>query len=101
MTLATPWFCGAPLPPGANQFFDWPNPAFQPLPDVEFSQPVKTKVVPDESERCTVMMGWLGKVRPELRPWIAGSLHIVMLPWKMLAIVGGSSFSPLPIPGRL
>ena len=42
-------------------------------------------VVPELSERCTVVIAWFGSVVPGLRVVIAGSFQLVMVPRKMLA----------------
>ena len=62
---------------------------------------MKPLVVPDESERWTTVIAVLGRLMPGLRALIAGSFQVLILPRKMLASVGPSSFSPLLTPGRL
>ena len=44
---------------------------------------VKTKVVPEESERRTTVIGRSGIVTPGLAAAILGSLHCVILPSKI------------------
>ncbi len=62
---------------------------------------VNPAVVPDESERWTIVIAVLGRLSPGLSDLIAGSSQVLILPMKMLASVGPSSFSPLLTPGRL
>src|SRR6266487_3111182 len=57
-------------------------------------------VVPDESERWAMVIAVLGSLTPGLSAVIFGSLHFVILAWKMPAMVGASSFRVL-MPGRL
>src|SRR6516162_6616736 len=57
-------------------------------------------VVPDESERTAMVIGVLGRVTPELSALIAGSFQVLILAWKMFAIVVASSFRLLT-PDRL
>ena len=47
------------------------------------------------------MIAVLGRLMPGLSGLIAGSFQVLILPRKMLAIVGPSSLSPLLTPGRL
>src|SRR5947207_679575 len=54
---------------------------------------VKFSVVPDESDRWATVMGLFGSLAPEFRPLMAGSSHVLICRWKILAIVGASSFS--------
>src|SRR6516165_1766081 len=60
----------------------------------------KFAVVPDESERTASLIGWLGRLAPELIALIAGSFQVVILPSKMSAMTVGSSFRSLT-PDRL
>src|SRR6516164_3687160 len=60
----------------------------------------KFAVVPDESERTASLIGWLGRLVPELIAVIAGSFQVVILPSKMSAMTVGSSFRSLT-PDRL
>ena len=62
---------------------------------------MKPDVVPDESERCTTVIDVLGRLMPGLSALIAASFHVLIWPWKILAMVGPSSLSPLLIPDRL
>ena len=48
----------------------------------------------------TLVIGVLGRLTPELSALMAGSFHFVILPWKMFAMVVGSSFRLLT-PDRL
>jgi len=57
-------------------------------------------VVPEESERTAIVIGLLGRLTPELSAAIAGSFHLVILPWKMFARTVASSFRLLT-PDRL
>src|SRR5579871_5528457 len=60
----------------------------------------KFAVVPEESERRAMTTGVLGSLRPGLSAVIAGSFHLVILPWKRSAMTAGSSFRPVT-PDRL
>jgi hypothetical protein len=62
---------------------------------------VKPFVVPEESERWTIVIAVLGRLIPGFSALIAGSFQVLILPRKMLASVGPSSFRPLLTPGRL
>ena len=62
---------------------------------------MKPLVVPDESERWTTVICVLGRFTPGFSDLIAGAFQVVILPEKMSAIIGPSSFSPVFIPGRL
>src|SRR3974390_3475951 len=48
-------------------------------------------VVPDESERRAMVMWVLGSVTPGFKAPMAGSFHVVIWAWKILAMVGPSS----------
>src|SRR5579859_4107830 len=61
---------------------------------------VKFAVVPEESERTAMVIGVLGRLTPELSAVMAGSFHLVILPWKMFAMTVGESFRLLT-PDRL
>src|SRR6516162_7376544 len=61
----------------------------------------KFAVVPEESERRAMVIAVLGSLTPGFCEAIAGSFHLVISAWKILAIVGPSSFRPLLMPGRL
>src|SRR5947207_16010970 len=56
-------------------------------------------VVPEESERRAMVTAVLGSLTPEFCDAICESFHLVILPWKMPARVGASSFRPLLMPG--
>src|SRR6516162_1639036 len=45
-------------------------------------------VVPDESERRTMVILVLGRLTPEFICVIAGSFQVVIWPWKILAMTG-------------
>ena len=62
---------------------------------------MKPFVVPDESERCTTVIAVLGRLMPGFSVLIAGSFQVLILPRKMSAIVGPSSFRPVLTPDRL
>src|SRR5215831_6946030 len=76
-------------------------PSFQSLPAAIWRNSEKFAVVPDESERTARAMGVLGRLTPGLSDLIAGSFQFLILPWKMSAMVFGSSFRPLLTPDRL
>jgi hypothetical protein len=67
--------------------------AVQAPSEVFDSQSVKFAVVPESSERCTAVIAVSGRSTPSFRAAIAGSFHVVISPWKILAIVGESSWS--------
>src|SRR5271166_1905297 len=58
-------------------------------------------VVPEESERTTMVIGVLGRVTPGLSAVIAELFQVVILPWKMSAMTGADSCSGLLRPDRL
>ena len=58
-------------------------------------------VVPEESERTTMVIGVLGSVTPGLSAAIAALFQLVILPWKMSAMTGADSCSGLLRPDRL
>src|SRR5438445_1592333 len=62
---------------------------------------VKPFVVPDSSERWTIVMFVDGRLTPGFSFAIAGSFHFLILPRNMFAIVGPSSLSPPFTPLRL
>ena len=62
---------------------------------------MKPAVVPEESERWITVIGVLGSDTPGLSALIAASFQVLILPRKISAIVGPSSFRPLLTPGRL
>ena len=63
--------------------------------------PVKTKVVPELSERWTGIMSLSGRVVVGLRAWIAASFHFVIVPRYMFAMTSPVKCRPVGIPGRL
>src|ERR1035437_7962240 len=100
MAAATP---ALPLPP-------WPTGHSTDLPAPTFvahsvlwplSHVVKIDVVPDPSARCTTWIAVLGSVTPELSAAMAGSFHFLIVPRKIFATVGPSSFSGVVTDGRL
>src|ERR1700746_584899 len=75
-------------------------PSAHALPTASCRNSVKFCVVPEESERTARLIGVLGRLTPGLSALIAGSFQLLILPWKMLAMVGASSFR-LETPDRL
>src|ERR1700749_435813 len=57
-------------------------------------------VVPEESDRRAMVIAVLGSLALGLRALMAGSLQVLISPWKILAIVGPSSLRPVT-PDRL
>ena len=62
---------------------------------------MKSFVVPDSSDRWTIVIVLSGSVTPGLRLAIAGSFHFFTLPRNMSATVAPSSFSPFSRPDTL
>jgi len=62
---------------------------------------VNMLVVPEPSERWTVVMAWFGRVVLGFRAVIAGSFQFVMVPRKMLAMTVPVRWRPDGMPGRL
>src|ERR1700757_2950276 len=60
---------------------------------------VKLAVVPDPSERCTLVIEVDGNLTPGLSAAMAGSSQVVILFWKIPAMVAGPSVS-LDTPDR-
>src|ERR1700737_3900468 len=60
---------------------------------------VKLAVVPDPSERCTVVIGVEGNLTPGLSPAMAGSAQVVVLLAKIPAMVAGPNVN-LDTPDR-
>src|ERR1700721_1309626 len=75
-------------------------PSFHTLGTASLRNRVKFCVVPEESERTAIVIGVLGRLTPELIDAMAGSFHLVILPWKMFAMTAGVSFRLLT-PGTL
>src|ERR1039458_962377 len=75
-------------------------PRLQALPAPFTRNSVKFWVVPEESDRTAMVIGVLGRLTPGLSALIAGSLHVLIVPWKMPAMTFGSSCSLLT-PDRL
>ncbi|COY57004.1 Uncharacterised protein [Mycobacterium tuberculosis] len=75
------------------------NVSLAPLPHAPLDAPSryfwKLSDVPDLSLRKITLIGVGGRSVPELRAWICGSFHTVMVPLKILAVVGPSRFSVL------
>src|SRR5215469_14778031 len=91
-----------PLPPCAldGQLMVELVPSFQSLAAPSVRAREKFAVVPEESERTARAIGVLGRFTPELSALIAGSFQVLILPWKIFAIVGISSIR-LPTTERL
>src|ERR1700728_432180 len=73
-------------------------PSFQAPPAAFTRYSEKFCVVPEESERTVGVIVVLGRLTPGLSALIAGSLQVVMVPWKMPARTVASSFSPVTPP---
>ena len=99
MICATPLL---PLPPrlAAGQFTTEPVPSVHALPPASVRNWVKLAVVPEESERCAMVTGVLGRLTPGLSALTAGSFHVLILPLNRPAMVGPDSCSLLT-PDRL
>ena len=61
---------------------------------------VNPAVVPEPSERCATVIAVLGRVTPGLSALIAESSQVLIVPWKIPAIVSAESWS-LFTPDRL
>src|SRR5579863_3016530 len=99
MICATP---GLPLPARAvdGHLIVELLPRVHTLGAASFRNRVKFCVVPEESERTAMVIGVLGRLTPGLSALMAGSSHVLICPWKIFAIVVGSSFRLLT-PDRL
>src|SRR5947209_16558444 len=97
---ATPEFFAAPVPVGHLTSFPWPIVDFQ-VGLTAARYLVNPSVVPEESDRWTTVIDVLGRLSPGFSALIAGSFHVLILPMKMSASVGPSSFRPLLTPERL
>ena len=75
-------------------------PSFQALGAAFCRYSEKFCVVPEESERTAVVIAVDGRLTPGLTALIAGSFQVLMLPWKILAMIVGVSFRLLT-PDRL
>src|SRR5215510_6577718 len=98
--------CATPplaLPPRlfAGQLMVESLPSFQTPGAPSTRNSEKFAVVPEESERRAMVIVVLGSLTPAFCDAIAGSFHFVILPWKMSAMVGASSFRPVLTPGTL
>src|SRR5450631_590350 len=91
-----------PLPPWLpeGQLMVELLPSFQALVESTRNRE-KFAVVPEESERRAMVIEVLGSLTPELIDAIAGSFHLVILPWKMFAMTVGVRSSGLLTPDRL
>ena len=90
---ATPSFPLAPMPVGHWTALSAPTLEAQSELSLD-SQLVNTNVVPEESARCTTVIFSSGSDALEFRAWMAGSFQFVILPSKIAAAVGPSSFNP-------
>src|SRR3954466_13350682 len=99
MICATP---ALPLPPcvSAGQLTVDPVSSVHVVGAAIFRYPVKFWVVPEESERCATVMFFDGSLASGFSALMAGSSHVLICSWKILAIVSASSFS-LSTPDRL
>src|SRR5690348_2421953 len=94
MPAATPSFPSPPTPTG--HCTDLSAPTFVDQSELSLeSHEVKTFVVPDSSERCTIWMAVEGRLTPGFKAAIAGSFHVLIVPRKILAAVVPSSFKPV------
>src|ERR1700692_2284179 len=94
-----------PLPPSPARAVDGhvmveAVPSFQALPAASTRYCEKFAVVPEESERTASVIVVLGRLRPVLSALIAGSVQVLIVPWKMPARTVASSFRPVT-PDRL
>src|ERR1022692_3715162 len=87
MICATPGFPDAACPPGQLMVLPVPSVHVDGAALVRYN--VKLAVVPDPSERCTVVMAVAGNLTPGLSPAMAGSFQVVILPAKIPATVAG------------
>src|SRR3954451_11117270 len=85
-----------PVPPceSPGQFTVSPLPSVQSLPPADARYLVKLLVVPDASERCTIVMSVLGNDLPGLSAAMEASFHFFAAPEKILPSVGPESCSP-------
>src|SRR5919199_2270285 len=98
MPCATPADFAAPWPVVPAHFFEgFAVKSWGAAPARYFS---KFSVVPDSSERKKTLMSWAGSETPEFDFAMAGSFHLVILPWKICATSCGVSTS-LSTPCRL
>ena len=90
MICATP---PLPLPPRlvAGQLMIELVPSVHPSPVASTRNWEKFWVVPEESERWAMVTGVLGRLTPGLSALIFESFHFLILPWKMLAIIGADT----------
>src|SRR5215472_15368202 len=75
-------------------------PSFQEEATASIRNSEKFCVVPEESERTTGAIGVAGRFALAFSALIAGSFQVLMVPWKIPARVGASSWRLLT-PGRL
>src|ERR1700693_6204215 len=67
-------------------------PSFHTLGTASLRNRVKFCVVPEESERTAIVIGVLGRLTPGLSALMAASFQVLIWPWKIFAMVVGSSF---------
>src|SRR5580704_6372940 len=105
MKPATPVLSCSPTPIlGNGHFVDGVVPAAEPVqaePPVSMRYWSRSYPGPDESARCTGTMAVEGRLTPGLSAAMAELFHDLMVPRKIPAKVGPSSFSPPDTPGRL
>src|SRR5262249_32259597 len=100
MAAATPELPFAPWPTGQSTALSAPTWLFH-VGLASERNVVNTDVVPDSSERCTIVMAVDGRFTPGFSVLIAASFHVLILPRKMSAMVVPSSFSPFDTPFTL
>src|SRR5215472_7818255 len=96
---ATPEFPSPGTLP-AGQWIIESEPSFQTCGADSPRNLVKFWVVPEESDRRTIVIDVPGSLIPGLSAAIAGSFHFVIVPWKIPAMTGPDSCSLLTV-GRL
>jgi hypothetical protein len=97
--VATPVFFSPPWV-SVGHFTVSPLASFQTPCAAAFRYLVKLFVVPEPSERCTTVIGLLGRLAPVLSATMAGSFQVLMSRWKIFASVSALNWS-LSTPLRL
>src|SRR4051794_37315374 len=92
MIWATPWF-PAPAWVSAGHSMVEPLFSFHVFGAAATRYWVKLSVVPDPSERWATVMAVDGSLASGLSAAMAGSFHVLMSRWKILATVSGDSCS--------
>src|SRR5712671_781432 len=100
IAAATPSLPLAPVPVGHFTVLSAPT-CFAQVGLEAARKLVKPLVVPDSSERCTIVIELDGRLTPAFCFAISGSFHFLTLPRKMSATVGPSSLRPAFTPLRL